>query len=150
METGYQQAQYILVFTNYCCCQILYISFLLKIETEKAKLDPKISLFLKILSLDFFHSFHDISWTSAPTWCSPNLFARLLSLEWRNRIMNPAGSYLFKVNNRSTRTTCEICWKLTKKIPDWCHAYCSLRTYFTHCSDVCNIYFDQGNAGWEY
>ena len=58
METEYQQTQYILVFTNYCC-QILYISFLLKIETEKAKLDPKISLFLKILSLDFFHSFHD-------------------------------------------------------------------------------------------
>ena len=28
-----------------------------------------------------------------------------------------AGIYLFKVNNRNTRTRCEICSKLTTKIP---------------------------------
>ena len=28
-----------------------------------------------------------------------------------------AGNYIFKVNNRNTRTRCEICSKLTKKIP---------------------------------
>ena len=32
--------------------------------------------------------------------------------------MFPAGFYLFKVNNRNTRTRCEICSKLTIKIPE--------------------------------
>ena len=30
----------------------------------------------------------------------------------------PAGNYIFKVNNISTRTRCEICPKLTIKIPE--------------------------------
>ena len=29
--------------------------------------------------------------------------------------------YMFKVNNRNTRTRCEICSKLTIKIPERCH-----------------------------
>ena len=29
--------------------------------------------------------------------------------------MNPAGIYLFKVNNRNSRKSCEICSKLTIK-----------------------------------
>ena len=33
----------------------------------------------------------------------------------------PAGNYLFKVNNRNTRTSCEICSKLTIKIPERRH-----------------------------
>ena len=39
---------------------------------------------------------------------------------------NPAGSYMFKVNNRNTRTRCEVCSKLTIKTPErrhWC-LYC--------------------------
>ena len=32
---------------------------------------------------------------------------------------NPTGIYLFKVNNRNTRTMCEICSKLTIKTPEW-------------------------------
>ena len=42
---------------------------------------------------------------------------------------NPAGNYMFKVNNRNTRTTCEICSKLTIKTQErrqasfWC-LYC--------------------------
>ena len=35
----------------------------------------------------------------------------------------PARNYMFKVNNRNTRTMCEICSKLTKKTPErrhWC------------------------------
>ena len=31
---------------------------------------------------------------------------------------NPVGVYLLKVNNRSTRTRCEICSKLTLKTPE--------------------------------
>ena len=32
--------------------------------------------------------------------------------------MTPAGNYMFKVNNRNTRTRCEICSKLTIKTPE--------------------------------
>ena len=32
--------------------------------------------------------------------------------------LNPAGNYMFKVNNRNTRTRCEICSKLTIKTPN--------------------------------
>ena len=34
---------------------------------------------------------------------------------------NPAGNYMFKVNYRNTRTRCEICSKLTIKIPERRH-----------------------------
>ena len=34
---------------------------------------------------------------------------------------NPAGSYMFKVNNRNTRTRCEIYSRLTIKIPERRH-----------------------------
>ena len=30
----------------------------------------------------------------------------------------PAGNYMFKVNNRNSRTRCKICLKLTKKTPE--------------------------------
>ena len=30
----------------------------------------------------------------------------------------PVGNYMFKVNNRNTRTRCEICSKLTIKSPE--------------------------------
>ena len=33
----------------------------------------------------------------------------------------PAGNYMFKVNNRNTRTRCEICSKLTINIPERRH-----------------------------
>ena len=33
-------------------------------------------------------------------------------------IGNPAGIYFLKVNNRNTRTRCEICSKLTTKTPE--------------------------------
>ena len=33
--------------------------------------------------------------------------------------INPAGNCMFKVNNRNTRTRCEICSKLT--IKTWCY-----------------------------
>ena len=35
-----------------------------------------------------------------------------------------AGNYIFKVNNRSTRTRCEICSKLTKKTLERCYWHC--------------------------
>ena len=33
----------------------------------------------------------------------------------------PAGIYLLKVNNRNTRTKCEICSNLTIKTPEQAH-----------------------------
>ena len=35
----------------------------------------------------------------------------------------PAGNYMFKVNNRNTRTRCEICSKLTIKTPERRYLY---------------------------
>ena len=40
-------------------------------------------------------------------------------------ILNPAGNYMLKVNNRDTRKICEICSKLTIKTPERCHCRCS-------------------------
>ena len=64
------------------------------------------------------------------------------------------GIYLPKVHNRNTRATCEICSKLTIKTPkrrpwrrNWC-LYCCLRTYFTSCSSVSVVKFEQVNAAW--
>ena len=42
----------------------------------------------------------------------------------------PADNYMFKVNNRNTRTRCKI----------W--------TYFTPCCSVSIVNFGQANAGW--
>ena len=36
-------------------------------------------------------------------------------------IYNPTGIYMLKVNNRNTRTRCEICSKLTIKTPERRH-----------------------------
>ena len=34
------------------------------------------------------------------------------------KLRRPAGNYMFKFNNRNTRTRCEICSKLTIKTPE--------------------------------
>ena len=58
------------------------------------------------------------------TWC--NDISLWVYKRW-NHV--PAGIYLLKVNNRNTRTRCEICSKLTIKTPErrlasfWC-LYC--------------------------
>ena len=54
---------------------------------------------------------------------------------------SPAGIYLFKVNNGSTRAISEICSKLTIKTPE-------LWTDFTHCSGVFIVDFEQVNTSW--
>ena len=52
-----------------------------------------------------------------------------------------AGNYMFKINNRNTRTRCKICSKLTIKTPERCQ--------FTPCSSVSIVNFEQINAGWK-
>ena len=49
-------------------------------------------------------------------------------------IVYPVGNYMFKDNNRNTRTRCEICPKLTVKTPE--------------CSSISIVNFEQVNAGW--
>ena len=38
--------------------------------------------------------------------------------QWGNTSSNPAGNYMFKVNNRNTRARCKICLKLKIKTPE--------------------------------
>ena len=61
-----------------------------------------------------------------------------------------AGIYLLKVNNRYTRTKCEICSKLTIKMPlaSFWYLYCQLWTYFTPCSSVSIVNFEHVIVGW--
>ena len=53
--------------------------------------------------------------------------------------------YLFKVNNRNTRKSYEICSKLTIKTPER-HQW--LWTYFTAFSSVSIVDFEQVNVSW--
>ena len=66
--------------------------------------------------------------------------------------LSPAGNYMFKVNNRNTRTRYEICSKLTIKIPERRHWRRSIVfiVNFKHStlSSVCTVNFEQVNAGW--
>ena len=59
-------------------------------------------------------------------------------------ILNPAGIYLLRVNNRNTRTRCEICPKLTIKTQEQ-HQW----TYFTPYSSVSIVNFEHVIATWE-
>ena len=52
-----------------------------------------------------------------------------------------AGIYMIQVNNRNTRTTCEICSKL-----DMICLYCLLWTYFKPCSRASIVNFAQAIA----
>ena len=38
-----------------------------------------------------------------------------INMKW---VKKPTGNYMLKVNNRNCRTRCEICLKLTIKIPE--------------------------------
>ena len=55
---------------------------------------------------------------------------------------------MFKVKNRNTRTRCEICSKLTIKIPErrqWRRSgifIVNFKTYFTSCSSVSTVNFE--------
>ena len=59
---------------------------------------------------------------------------------------------MFKVNNRNTRTRCEIGSKLTLKIPElghWRRSGVLIVDFehFTPCSSVSIVHFEQVNAG---
>ena len=58
---------------------------------------------------------------------------------------------MFRVNNRNTRTSCEIWSKITRHQNDANGVILAplLLTYFTPCSSVSAVNFGQVNAGWE-
>ena len=57
----------------------------------------------------------------------------------------PAGNYMFKVNNRNTRARSEKLFKVNNK--DTCCLYWKIWTFFTPCSSVSIVNFEQLNAG---
>ena len=70
------------------------------------------------------------------------------------KIHSPAGIYLLKVNNRNTRTRCEICSKLTIKTLERCHwrSFGVFIVNFEHISylfsSVFIVKFEHVIAGW--
>ena len=66
----------------------------------------------------------------------------------------PVGNYMFKVNNRNTRTRCEICSKLTIKTPErrhWHHSVVFIVNFelnFPPYSSVSILNFEHVNAYW--
>ena len=66
-----------------------------------------------------------------------------------NRII-PAGNYIFKVNNRSTRKRCEICSKLTIKTPERCFdAFIVNLSHISHLTIVFLALFTVVSFGWK-
>ena len=67
----------------------------------------------------------------------------------------PASNYTFKVNNRNTRTRCEICSKLTRKTPERCRWRGSgvFMFNFEHILHLALVFllllFEQANTGWK-
>ena len=57
-------------------------------------------------------------------WMNYLLCTKMCSFR-SEKVLPPAGIYLFKVNNRNTRTMCETCPKLAIKTPKRCHWRCS-------------------------
>ena len=92
------------------------------------------------------------------TWCSQFsaqfYLLSMFALEKTSKISNPVRIYMFKVNNRNTRTRCEIYSKLTIKTPEQRLAsfwyLCYLWTYFTPCSSVSFVNVEHVIADWEY
>ena len=68
---------------------------------------------------------------------------------------SPAVIYLLKVNNRNTRTRCEICSTLTTKTPEqrqWRRSgvfVVNFEKYFTICTSISSVNFEHVIAGWE-
>ena len=53
--------------------------------------------------------------------CKTVILRGFMVAKSNNKRKNPVGYYMFKVNNRNSRTRCEICSKLTIKTPERRH-----------------------------
>ena len=64
-----------------------------------------------------------LSWFPCESIISRNSRLALNAYFWPFLVNLPAGNYMLKVNNRNTKTRCEISSRLTIKIPErrqWC------------------------------
>ena len=77
------------------------------------QLNAKISVFVICVEAIIYYCYYKIC-TTVP------LISSFIILQDKLIRTNPAGNYMFKVNNRNTRARCEICSKLTIKIPERC------------------------------
>ena len=62
-------------------------------------------------------------WRSLQNSLGIGIYLHVLRTTRNFQMLFPAGSYLLKVSNRNTRTRCEICSKLTMKVPEQCYWY---------------------------
>ena len=130
----------------YTCYPLLNKEYLNIVKVFSISIGIRISkeVSLKGVSLDlniyFIHT--RIAWKNFSIWIY-NVFFCPKNLKLYIAVtflgISLAGNYMFKVNNRNTRTRCEICSKLT---------ICQLWTHFTPCSSVSIVNFEQVNAGW--
>ena len=84
-------------------------------------------------------------WTISKKWCIFDFLPQFCDLDlepclmkknmWINKSPNPIGNYIFKVNNRNTRTRYEICSKFTIKTPERCQ-------WRRRCSGVFTVNFE--------
>ena len=82
------------------------------------------------------------------TWRRPG---KKVEYRIKSNITSPAGNYMF---NKKTKTKCEICSKLTIKIPERRHwrvllSLLLVLKYFKSCSCVFIVDFEEVNAGWK-
>ena len=89
---------------------------LFNIYSDLLKLNLSVRLKTLLTKSTFYHFFIILCVLGVAGAC-------FMMSSYQNTIF-PAGIYLLKVNNRNTRTSCEVCSKLTIKTPELRHSQC--------------------------
>ena len=122
--------------------------FLFKVIISKICKEPNFVSFHYLFN--FFNLGNIQNRTYSLKWFLGKKVVRKLELKVHDMLAykRPDGIYLLKVDNRNTRTRCEISITLTIKTMAsfWC-LYCELKTYFTLSSSVSIVNFEHVIAG---
>ena len=121
LSNGFREKQY-----------LFYLNILSFFDVQNIKESKRKNIFLqlgrKIIIALNSKEIYQISIKNWEKLLSRNLINTFINWSWSNHsevflkiALNPAVSYMFKVNNRNTRTRCEICSKLTINIPEQRH-----------------------------
>ena len=103
-------------FTGKQLCQSLFLN---KVASLRPATLLKKRLWHKCFPVNFAKFLRTLFLTEHLRWLLLNSITYCTCPNFRR--VNPAGNYMFKVNNRNTRTRCEICAKLTIKTPERRH-----------------------------
>ena len=109
--------------------------------------------FYRILAA--IHSFNGTVYFFDVKICSHAILPTHFLSAYFRTLVAPAGIYLFKVDNRNTRTRCEVCSKLTIKTPERPHwrpsgvFIVNFEHIYTSCSSVSVVNFEKVNADWD-